>query len=186
VPAGDKNRAVEAARQAIEKVEPGQPATLDSAYQEVARAMVVVTGGRAAAATGSELSQLVARFAVEEPEDARRTGAQVIAAMGEVLGRLPTPSEHAGRTARELRKRADRLAAAAPLNYSGQLKDALSLVVGALDRADLPPVERRRLDEARAAVEALRADRPLDLQHAAAADALRLVTDAMGASVSPR
>ena len=99
VPQGDKDKAVEVARQAIQKVEPGQRATIDIAYREVARAMVVVTGGRAEAATGSELSQLVARFAVEEPDDARRTGAQVIAAMADALRRLPLPPEHAERTA---------------------------------------------------------------------------------------
>jgi hypothetical protein len=71
--------------------------------------MIVVTGGRAESVTGSELSQLVARFAVEEPDDARRTGAQVIAAMGDELERLPHPPPHAERVAKELRKRAERL-----------------------------------------------------------------------------
>ena len=111
--------------------------------------MVVVTGGSTGAATGSELSQLVARFAVEQPDDARRTGAQAIAAMGDALLRLPLAPEHARRTAHELRKRAERLATAPPLDYAGQLKDALSLVVRSLVRAAAPPAERRLLDEAR-------------------------------------
>jgi hypothetical protein len=186
VPQRDKDQAVEVARQAIQKLEPGQPATINIAYREVARAMVVVTGGRAGAAPGSELSQLVARFSAEEPEDARRTGAQVIAAMGEALERAPHPPEHGRHTAHELRKRADRLAKAATLEYAGQLKDALSLVVGSLDRAAVPSAERHRLDEAKAAVDAIRDDRPLELQQAAAAAALHLVTDALTVSVSAR
>jgi hypothetical protein len=146
--------------------------------------MVVVTGGPAGPARGSELSQLVARFAVEEPDDARRTGAQTIAAMGDALERLPRAPEHARKTAHELRKRADRIAKAPPLDYSGQLKDALSLVVRALDRAVVSLAERHLVDEAWVAVEAIRADRPLELQQAAAGDALRLVTDAITVSVS--
>jgi hypothetical protein len=182
----EKERAVELARQAIQKVVPGQRATIDNAYQEVARSMVVITGGRAGGAAGSDLSELVARFAVEEPDDARRTGAQVIAAMGDQLLRLPIPPEHAGQTARELRKRADRLAKAPALEYSKQLKDALSLVVGSLDRAALSPAGRRQLQEAHLAMDAIRADRPLDLQQAAMQEALRLVTDVMTSSLSPR
>jgi hypothetical protein len=182
----DRDQAVERARQAIQKIEPGQRATLDRAYQEVARAMIVVSGGRTGAAPGSELSQLVARFAVEEPDDARRTGAHAIAALAGALERLPHPPAHAGDTAKELRKRAERLATASALDYSGQLKDALSLAVGALDRAALPLAARRLLDEAHAAVEALRADRPFDLQRAAAQEPLRLVADAITVRVTAR
>jgi hypothetical protein len=128
----------------------------------------------------------VARFAVEQPDDARRTGAQAIAAMSDALLRLPLAPEHAARTAHELRKRAERLATASPLDYAGQLKDALSLVVRSLARADAQPGERRLLDEAEVAVAAIRADRPLELQQGAAQDALRLVTDAMTVSVTAR
>ncbi len=186
VPQADKDQAVEAARQAIQKIDPGQRATVDIAYREVASAMVVVTGGSKGAATGSELSQLVARFAVEQPDDARRTGAQAIAAMSHALLRLPLAPEHTRRTARELQKRAEHLATASPLEYSGQLKDALSLAVRSLARAAAQPAERRLLDEAEVAVDAIRADRPLDLQQAAVQDALRLVTDAMTVSVTAR
>jgi hypothetical protein len=175
----EKDKAVEAARQAIEKVEPGQRGTIQVAYAEVARAMVVVTSGKAPAATGSELSQLVARFAVEERDQARRTGAQAIAAMGDALQHLPRPPHHAGHTANELRKRAERLASAPTLDYSGILKDALALVVGSLEHADLTAAQRRLLDEAKVAVEAIRADRPLELQQGAIAEALRLTTDAI-------
>jgi hypothetical protein len=173
-----KDQAVEVARQAIQKVEPGKEETLHIAYQEVARAMVVITGGRAASNEG-ELSQLVARFAVDEPDDARRTGAQVIAAMGDALPRSSHPPEHAARVAKELHTRADRLATASSLDYAGQLKDALSLAVGSFDRAAVPPAQRRRLDEAKLAADAIRDDRPLALQQAAATEALRLATDAI-------
>jgi hypothetical protein len=184
VPQGDKNKAVAVASLAIEKVEREQPATLNIAYREVARAMVVVTGGRAGAATGHELSQLVARFAVEEPDDARRTGAQAIAAMGEAFERLPRPPEHAAHVAKELRKRAERLASASSLDYAAQLQDALSVVVRSLDHAAVEPAHRRLLDEAKVAIGAIRDDRPLELQQAAAAAALRLVTEAIEVSVS--
>jgi hypothetical protein len=182
----DKDKAVEAARQAIEKVAPGQRATINVAYAEVARAMVVVSGGHAPAATGSELSQLVARFSVEERDEARRTGAQAIAAMGDALQHLPRAPEHAERTAGELRKRAERLATAPALDYAGQLKEGLRLVVGALDRATVSPAQRRLVDEAKVAVEAIRADRPLELQQPALAAALRLVTDAIEVGVTSR
>jgi hypothetical protein len=178
----EKDQAVEIARRAIDKIAPGQRSTVDLAYWEVARAMVVVTGGGTGDAKGSELSPLVARFAVEEPEAARLTGAQAIAAMGDALQQLP--SGHA--PTRELRKRADRLATAAALDYSEQLKQALSLVLDSLDRGALPPTEQSQLDRAKAAVDVIRADRPLELQHAAAAVALRLVTDAIALSVSVR
>jgi hypothetical protein len=186
VPQEERDKAVAVARQAIQKVQPGQRTTIDIAYSEIARAMIVVTGGHSGTPTGSELSQLVARFAVEEPNDARRTGAQVIAAMGDALPHLPHPPEHAERTARELRKRADRLATAPPLDYSGQFKDALLLVIDSLDRAAMPPAERRLLDQAQVAANVIRADRPLELQHAAAQEALRLVTDAITLNVSAR
>jgi hypothetical protein len=184
VPQRDKDQAIDVARHAIEKIEPGQRATVLLAYREVARAMVVVTGGRTL--TGSELSQLVERFAVEEPDDARRTGAQAIAAIADELPGLPLPPEHARHTARELRKRADRLAKAASLDYAGQIKEALSLVVGALDRGAMPPAERRLLDDAKVAVEGIRGDRPVDLQQAAVAEALRAISDALSVSVSAR
>lgn len=186
VPQSDKDQAVAVARQAIEKIDPAERATVDAAYREVASAMVVVTGGSKGAATGSELSQLVARFADEQPDDARRTGAQAIAAMSDALLRLPLPPEHARRTAHELRKRAERLATASPLEYAGQLKDALSLVVRSLAGVAAQPAERQLLDEAKGAVDAIRVDRPLELQQAAAQDALRLVTDAMTVSVNSR
>jgi hypothetical protein len=173
----DKDKAVEVARQAVEKVEPGQRATLNTAYAEVARAMIVVTGGPAEAVKGGELTQLMARFAVEEPDDALRTGAQVIAAMGDELQRLRHPPAHAEHLAKELRKRAERLAAASRLDYAGQLKDALSLVVGSFDRAAMAPAQEQLLDKAQAAVAAIRDDRPLALQQAAAQAALQLVSD---------
>jgi hypothetical protein len=171
-----KDKAVEKASRAIDKIDAGEPATLHVAYREIARAMVVVTGG--GVATGDDL---VTRFAVEEPDDARRTGAQALAAMADGLPRLPHPPPHADHVAKELRTRAERLATAPPLDYAGQLKDSLSLVVRSFDRAVVSPAQRRQLDEAKAAVDALRDDRPLALQHAAMAQALRLVSDAISA-----
>jgi hypothetical protein len=179
-----RDQAVEVARQAIQNVDSGQPATVGIAYRDVARAMVVVTGGRPRVPTGNELSRLVARLAVDEPSDARRTGAQAIAALADALEQLPLKPKHAGRTAHELRKRAGQLAAASALDYAGQLKDALSLAVGALDRADAPPAVQRLLDEAQVAVDAIRPDRPLELQRPQAQEALRLVADAITVSVN--
>jgi len=49
VPQGDKDQAIEAAHQAIQKVEPGQRATIDLAYREAARTMT----GRATASSSS-------------------------------------------------------------------------------------------------------------------------------------
>ena len=180
VPTESRDHAVEAARQAIDKIRPGERATVDLAYREVARAMLVVSGGRGGAAVGSELSQLVARIAVEEPDDARRTGAEVIAALGDTMQRLAVKPEHAGHIAGELRKRADRLAHAQPLDYAEQLKGALSLAVGALNRAAVPPAVRHLLDEAQVAVEGQCGPIvPVELQRPVVQDALRLVTDAI-------
>jgi hypothetical protein len=181
---GDKDYAVEAAHQAVENIAPGQRATVNFAFAAVAHAMVVASGERAPVATGSELSQLVARFAVEERDEARRTGAQAIAAMGDALQDLPRPPEHAGRTADELRKRAKRLATAEALDYAEQLKSALTLAVDSLDHAPLSPAQRRLVDEAKPAVAAIRADRPLELQQATMVEALRLLTDAIDVGVT--
>jgi hypothetical protein len=179
IPRQDKDRAVDGARRAITKAKAGEPTTVVAAYREVARAMQLLTNGTGEAARGGELSQLVARFTVDEPDDAQRTGAQAIAAMAEALKGLAWPAEGAEHSAKELEARAEKLAKASSLEYAGQLKAALSLSLRALDRAALPAAERRLLDEARPAVEAIRDDRPLALQHAAAAVALRLVTEAM-------
>jgi hypothetical protein len=184
VPKQDKDQAIEAARRAIEKITPGERATVHVAYREVAHAMIVVTGGRSP--TGSALSQLVARFAVEDPDNARRTGAQAIAVMGDTLPRLAVPPERAERTARELRKRADRLAKAASLDYAGQMHEALLLMVGSLDRGSRPAVEQRLVDDARVAVDGIRGDLPLDLQQAAVAAALSAVSAALLVRVSER
>jgi hypothetical protein len=120
---------------------------------------------------------LVSHFAAQEPENARRTGAQVIAAMGQAIEKLPEPATRAGHTARKLREQAEQLATASALDYAVQLKESLSLVLRSLERDSSPPTERRWLDAATAAVELIREDRPLALQHAAMADALRLVVD---------
>jgi hypothetical protein len=53
------------------------------------------------------------------------------------------------------------------------------LVVGSFDRATVPPAQQRLLDQAKDAVAAIRDDRPLALQQAAAQAALQLVTDAI-------
>jgi hypothetical protein len=178
-PKGSKEQAVEQAQQAIEKIAPDEPATVDAAYRQVARAMVVVTGGGAVSSSGSELSRLVARFAVDEPDNARRTGAQAIVEVADQVERLPFAHQH---EADDLRKKAGQLAAASPLDYAPKLKEALTLAIKSLDRESAPAATRQLLDEARVAVDAIRPDRPLELQRPAAQEALRLVADAITVS----
>src|SRR6185369_7080563 len=108
---------------------------------------------------------------------AQRTCAQAMAALADALGRLPLAKEHAGRTPEELRKRAERLATAPPLEYAEQFREALSLALRALDRPSASPAERALLDEAKVAVEAIHTNRPLEMQRAAAQESLRLISD---------
>ena len=187
VPQADKDQAVEVARRAIEKIDPAERATVDVAYREVASAMVVVTGGRTGAATGSELSQLVARFAVEQPDDARRTGAQAIAAMSDALA---APAARAGaRTATP--------PASCASARSGSRRPRRSSMRGSSRRRcrswsarSLAPPRRPRIG----ACSTRRRSRwmrsaPIvrwSCKPAAAQDALRLVTDAMTVSVTAR
>jgi hypothetical protein len=174
----ERDEAAFAARQAVERVGPGEPAgTLEEAYRVLARGMLLVTGGRAAREGQRDLDALVSQLAVQEPEEARRTGAQAVVALADALGTLPSPPKHAGARVRDLRERADRLAAAPPLDYSRQLKDALGKTVDTLEQANLAPAARQLLAEARRATGEIRPDRPFDLQRAAAQDALRALAD---------
>jgi hypothetical protein len=174
----ERDQSVEAARQAVERIDQ-DPATVQAAYREVARAMVIVTGGRTERQDAGQLQALVLRFAVEEAAEARRTGARAIAAVASALPGLPIPVKHVGRVARELQERADRLAGAPLLDYAGKLKEALAAILAALDGAQSPPAAKLLLVEARQAVDALRPDRPFELQRACAQDALRLIADAL-------
>jgi hypothetical protein len=99
--------------------------------------------------------------------------------MGDALLRVPHPPAHAEHVAKQLHKRAERLATASPLDDARQLKDALSLALGSFDHAAMPSAQRRLVEEAQAAVAALRDDRPLALQQAAAEAALRLLSEAI-------
>jgi hypothetical protein len=174
----ERDQSVEAARQAVGRIDQ-DPSTVDAAYREVARAMVIVTGGRTERQDAGRLQSLVLRFAVEEAAEARRTGAQAIAGVASALPELPLSIEHVARITHDLQERADRLSAAAPLDYAGQLKDALAAIEVALHGAHPPPAAEALLVEARQAVDALRADRPFELQRACAQDALRLIADAL-------
>ncbi len=153
-------------------------AGITATYRALADALVLFTGGPSELAAGGALPALVARFAVEDDEAARRTGAQAVRALAAALrARGVDPGD--------LAVRGDRLASAAPLEYAPALRDALDRAVAALDRlhAAAPAFERLRV-EARAAVQRIARDRPFELQRPAAQDALRLIVDAL--TVAPR
>jgi hypothetical protein len=150
-----------------------QAANIDEGYRAVARAMLLFTGGQPEVASGGELSALVARFASEDAEAARRTGAQVVYALAAALGGL-----HAD--AGDLRQRAARLVDAAPLAYAPELRDALALAVDALAKLPQPtPAFAALRQQAQQAMQRIVRDRPFDLQRAVMQDALRLVSDAI-------
>ncbi|MGZ3429415.1 MAG: hypothetical protein ACXVCV_22345 [Polyangia bacterium] len=183
----ERGRALAGARQAVESLPAGAPSAasrpaVESAYRAVARALLAVCGGAGAAATTNPLAALVARFAVDDPDQARRTGAQLLFAMASALDALPAHSAKVARHAAELRTHAQRVADANTLEYSAQLKEALTIAVDAL--AALEHVQRSpALDalrtEGRAAVGRINAERPFELQRPAAQDAIRLLTDAL-------
>ena len=184
----ERERALGGARQAVEALaaaparSAASSATVDNAYRAVARALLVVSGGGGAAATGRQLGALVARFAVEDADQARRTGAQLLYAMAGAFDELTGRSSKVEHLAAELRASAQRLADAATLEYSAQLKEALTIAVAALaalDQAQRSPALSRLRDQARTAVGAIVAERPFALQRPAAQDAVRLLSDAL-------
>jgi hypothetical protein len=169
-----RDQAIASAQRALDQLAPREPASVARAYRAVAEAMLRVTGGPA---TATDLDALVARFAAAELDDSRGLGAEVVVALLEAAQALARPSARAGVEAP--RRRVARLAAAAPLDYAGELKEALAKVVASLDESDLPSGSRGLIDEAHRAVEAIRIDRPFDLQRAIAQDAIRLLADAI-------
>jgi hypothetical protein len=186
-PAGSKSerkRSIEAARRAVGALDTMSQTgdvrtTVEDAYRALAHAMLVVTGGSRRGSHGGPLAALVARFAVEDVDQARRTGAQALYAIAAALEEV-TDSGKAKRFAGELRDRAERLTGAAALAYAGQFKDALGIVSEALSAweeakrlASLEVLQR----QVRPAIDRIDADRPFELQRAVVQDALRLIAD---------
>jgi hypothetical protein len=160
----DRERALNDARQAV---------GVHQGYRAVAHALVIFTGGRPELTAGATLPALVARFAVEDDDMARRTGAQAVFAVGEALRALQVD-------AGDLSQRAERLASAAPLEYTLAFRDALERAVEALRKVKASTVAFASLAaEAQEAVERIARDRPFELQRPAAQDALRLIADAL-------
>jgi hypothetical protein len=192
-PAGsekDRQRAMDEARRAVDALGAtsatnGSRAPIESAYRAVAHAMLIVTGGQAAGASGRELPALVAHMAVEESEQARRSGAQVVYAIAGALETLPSHPLKAQHLAGKLRTLADRLADASELDYSPLLKEALAIAVEALDAVEKVHVALATLrTQARTAVERIAIDRPFALQRAVAQDAVRLIADALAVAAA--
>jgi hypothetical protein len=183
----ERERALAGARQAVESLAVGSAAdasrpAVESAYRAVARALLAVCGGGGSSASEHPLAALVGRFAVEDADAARRTGAQLAFAMASALDALPARPLKVTRLAAELRKHAQRLADAATLDYSAQLKEALMVAVEALaavERAQRFSALEALRAEARVAVGRINAERPFELQRAAVQDVVRLLTDAL-------
>ncbi|MCU1281679.1 MAG: hypothetical protein JWM53_5225 [bacterium] len=183
----ERERALAAARQAVESLAVGSPAdasqpAVEGAYRAVARALLAVCGGGGSAASDHPLGALVARFAVEDSDQARRTGAQLVFAMASAFDGLPARPSKIARLTAELRKHAQRLADAATLDYAAQLKEALTIAVDALavvERAQRFSALEALRAEGRTAVSRINAERPFELQRPAAQDAVRLLTDAL-------
>jgi hypothetical protein len=179
----ERQRALAGARQAVESLAAGsQRPAIENAYRAVARALLVVCGGGGAAATDNPLAEMVARFAVEDADQARRTGAQLTFAMATALDELPQHPAKVAQLAAKLREHAQKLADAETLDYSARLKDALTIAVDALarvERAQRFSALETLCAEARAAVKSIIAERPFELQRPAAQDAVRLIADAL-------
>jgi hypothetical protein len=170
--------AVDRARHAIDQVVPGaSPATVAMAYRELGQAMLRASGGPPGAATGGELSSLVLRCAVDDPELARRAGAQAVTGFAEALLRLPSLPKSALDAARRAHAQAAALADAPLLEYASQLKGVLARLVDAVEGLPLSSAAARLLADARRAVGAIRPDHPFELQRAVTQDALRALAD---------
>lgn len=190
-PAGtsaERKRALEEAHKAIDAIEPAsrsaEPrAAIENAYRAVAHVMLLVVGGQhGGAARGSDLSALVTRFAVEDGEQACRTGAQVLYAMAGAFDALPSPPAKVRRLAADLRSRADRVAQATALDYAAQLKEALAVAESALaavEKAQRFAALEILRTQAHTAIAAISAERPFELQRPAVQDAFRLLADAL-------
>ena len=189
-PKGDsaeRQRALDEAHQTINALGAASRSTesraaLENAYRAVGRAMLVVTGQHGVAARSSDLAALVTRFAAEDVGQASRTGAQIVYAMGGAFDALPSPPPKVQRLAAELRSRADRLAQATALDYSAQLKEALTVgedALAAVEKAQRFSALTTLRTQAHAAIAAISAERPFELQRPAVQDAFRLLADAL-------
>jgi hypothetical protein len=188
-PSGSKSerqRVLDQAHEAVSNLGAGAAtgawrAAVDEAYLGVARAMLIATGG--GAMPDRDLPGLVARLSIEDTDEARLTGAQILYAMAGAFEAL----QHTGHTD-DLRKQADELASAEPLDYSPRLKAALGIAVEALrsveKRAPRPVLASLRA-QAQAAVERISPQRPFALQRAAVQDAMRIIADALTVATAP-
>ncbi len=142
-------------------------------YRALAHALVLYSGGQTWQAAGSTLRALVARLSVENDDIARHTIAEALFVVAEDLAALHLDTG-------DLRDRAQQLTAAAPLDYSAALHEALARAVAALRsyKAGSPAFQTLAAD-AHEAVERVTRDRPFELQRPATQDALRLITDAL-------
>lgn len=157
-------------------------AAIENAYRAVGRAMLVVSGQHGVAARGSDVAALVTRFAAQDGDQACRTGAQIVYAMGGAFDALPSPPAKVRRLAGELRSRADRLAQATALDYPAQLKEALAVAedaLAAIDKAQGLSALKILRTQVHAAIAAISAERPFELQRPAVQDAFRLLADAL-------
>jgi hypothetical protein len=156
-------------QQAIADVQ--KAGSIEDGYRAVARALLLFTGGPLA--TGEDLPALVARFAVEDTDAARRTGAQVLYALASALVAV-----HADPG--DLQQRAQRLTDADPLSYTPQLRDGLAVAIDALAKLkQTPPAVEALRVQGHAAVQRITRDRPFELQRPVVQDALRLLSDAI-------
>jgi hypothetical protein len=184
----ERKRALDEAHQAIDAIEPASRsgdsrAAIENAYRAVARLMLLVVGGQhGVAARGSDLGALVTRFALQDAEQACRTGAQILYAMAGAFDALPSPSLKVRRLAAELRSRADRLAQATALDYPAQLKEALAVAesaIAAVEKAQRFSALETLRTQAHTAIAGISAERPFELQRPAVQDAFRLLADAL-------
>jgi hypothetical protein len=172
-----RDEALASAERAIAELGPKEPLNVAGAYVAVAGAMVHVTGGQVSASPAMDVDALVARLAAAELDDAGRIGAEVVHALSGAARALARPD--ASTKGDALDKPAARLSKSPALDFAPLLKQSLSKVAATLDGSRLPPASRRLLQQARRAVEAIRIDRPFDLQRAIVQDAVRLLADAL-------
>lgn len=186
-PEAERRRALDEAHQAVDALDAasgsaGSRPAIENAYRAVGRAMLVVSGQHGVAARGSDVAALVTRFAAQDGDQARRTGAQILYAMGGAFDALPSPPPKVQRLAAELRSRADRLAQATALDYPAQLKEALTVgedALGSVEKAQRLTALTTLRTQAHAAIAAISAQRPFELQRPAVQDAFRLLADAL-------
>jgi hypothetical protein len=183
----ERQRALAEAHQAVDALGAASHsaesrAAIDNAYRAVGRAMLIVSGLHGVAARGSDVAALVTRFAAQDADQAYRTGAQVLYAMGGAFDALPSPPPKVQRLAAELRSRADRLAQATALDYSAQLKEALAVgedALSSVEKAQRFSALKILRTQAHTAIAGISAERPFELQRPAVQDAFRLLADAL-------